>query len=412
MFITTTEEIKAYLPTSVWNKPEGLLSLLEDTEEAYLVPLLGRPLFNCLQTEYKRLFALGVVLPKEEEETYNNYNSGALNTYQKNNGSIDNTGGTDIALPGDTNTGEGGGDSSSNTLSDKDRFTLRILRICQSIDIYMTLANNSGILNVSINSGGGMNSVSADGFDHANKESINRFEKDAFLKAHRAIDRLLLALEEDANESYVVESTDSPIEDHPPYYTSLWKQSRYFYIQHETLFSTATEFNRYVNVDRSREVFITLQADIRYCQDTYLCPEIGTELIETLVASLTDPSLLPADKKDISVWKNTIMRLRTALALFTEARNEKLARKQSRTEADLSLARAKEYISAHQSSFGDYIKDSPLYTPPQDNYPDSGSGGTDETDITGRTSNDGFPVFDPYDRNNAILTFPFIGTKH
>lgn len=378
MFITTTEEIKAYLPTAVWNKPEGLLSLLDDTEEAYLVPLLGRPLFNYLQSEYKRLLAMGEILPKEDEDME----------------------GSNVSQPEGDNQEEGGGVPDPEPLTDKDRFTLRILRICQSIDIYMTLANNSGILNVSINSGGGMNSVSADGFEHANKESINRFEKDAFLKAHRAIDRLLLALEEDANE------------DRPPYYTSLWKQSRYFYIQHETLFTTATEFNRYVNVDRSREVFITLQADIRYCQDTYLCPEVGTELVETLVASLTDPSLLPAGKKDLRVWQSAIMRLRTALALFTEARSEKLARKQSRTEAELSLARAKEYISTHQSSFGDYIKDSPLYIPPKSEQPETGTDTNGGAGEDGANSEEGGHIFNPHDRNNAILTFPFIGVRH
>ena len=385
MFITTTEEIKAYLPTAVWNKPEGLLSLLDDTEEAYLVPLLGRPLFNYLQSEYKRLLAIGAILPKEDEDGSNAYS------------------------PDDGSQEEGGEVPAPDTLTDKDRSTLRILRICQSIDIYMTLANNSGILNVSINAGGGMNSVSADGFDHANKESINRFEKDAFLKAHRAIDRLLIALEEDANEA--TQATGTSTEDHPPSYASLWKQSRYFYIQHDTLFTTATEFNRYVNVDRSREVFITLQADIRYCQDTYLCPEIGTELVETLVASLTDPSLLPADKQDLRVWQTAIMRLRTALALFTEARSEKLARKLSRTEAELSLARAKEYISAHQSSFGDYIKDSPLYTLPKTEHPGSGTGTNGGAGAEDVNPEEDLPVFNPRDRNNAILTFPFIGVK-
>lgn len=375
MFITNIEEIKAYLPTTVWQKPEGLLSLLDDTEETYLVPLLGRPLFNYLQLEYKRLTTIGAVLPKEEEEDFGGF------------------GGTE----------ESGGAADSGALTSKEQETVRILRICQAIDIYMTLANNSGILNVSINAGGGMNSVATDGYDHADKDAVNRFEKDAYMKAHRAIDRLLVALEEDAGE----EDTG---QERAPYFSDLWKQSRYFYRQHDTLFTTAAEFNRYVNVDRSREVFITLQADIRYCQDTYLCPEVGTELVGTLVASLTDPSLLPAEKKDLRVWQNTIARLRTALALYTEARNEKLARKQSRNEADLSLARAKAYISGHQESFGEYILDSLLYTPPASSGGDVPEGGADDgLSQSGVSDRKGY---DPDDPNNAILTFPFIGVGH
>lgn len=384
MFITDIDEIKAYLPTTVWQNPDGLFSLLDDTEETYLVPLLGRPLFTYLQEEYKRLSAINAILPKDEE-----YSSANVPE-------------------------EGGGVADRDTLTRKDKDTIRILRICQAIDIYMTLANNSGILNVSINEGGGMNSVSTGGYDHADKDAISRFEKDAYMKAHRAIDRLLLALEEDARHLPAEASgspTIEPANEEPPYFSDLWKQSRYFYLQHDTLFTTAAEFNRYVNVDRSREVFVTLQADIRYCQDTYLCPEIGVELMETLVASLTDPSLLPVEKKDLRVWQNAIMRLRTALALYTEARNEKLARKQSRNEADLSLARAKEYISAHQDAFGEYIVDSPLYVPSPE-----GTGGASPDSPSGQpgcsTDDRQPPVFDPYDSNNAILTFPFVGVKH
>lgn len=384
MFITNIDEIKAYLPTTVWQKPEGLLSLLDDTEETYLVPLLGRPLFNYLQSEYKRLTIIGAVLPKEEEEDFG----------------------------GSGETEEGGGVADSDTLTDKEQETVRILRICQAIDIYMTLANNSGILNVSINSGGGMNSVTTDGYDHADKDAVNRFEKDAYMKAHRAIDRLLIALEEDACNPYASEDSgeDDTAQEHAPYFSDLWKRSRYFYRQHDTLFTTAAEFNRYVNVDRSRELFITLQADIRYCQDTYLCPEVGTELVETLVASLTDPSLLPAEKKDLRIWQNTIARLRTALALYTEARNEKLARKQSRNEADLSLARAKTYISEHQESFGKYILDSPLYVPSASSGNDVSEGGADDGSFQSGAS--GRKCYDPDDPNNAILTFPYIGVGH
>jgi hypothetical protein len=144
-------------------------------------------------------------------------------------------------------------------------------------------------------------------------------------------------------------------------FTELWQKSKYFFRNHDTLFRTAVEFDRYVSIDESREWFVKLLPDIRFCSDTYLCPQIGYELMEALLAYEvgTRPEGLTA--ADAKVWDVSIQKLKQALALYAENRNEKLRRKTSRGEADLSLERAKDYIRNHQSALGKAMENSPLY---------------------------------------------------
>lgn len=295
MLLTTQQEIEIFLPTSVQESAQTILTLAEDAEETYLLPVLGRPLFNHVDELYQ-----DVTLDDD--------------WYQPKNGK-------------DADPGE------------------RLIRICQEVVVYMTLANNAGLFSVSMNDAG-LNTPSSQGYEEADEKRIDRFVKDAFKKGHRAIDRLLLFLEEDATSD-------------EPKFSELWKKSKYFYRNHDTLFTTAVEFDRYVSIDESREWFVKLLPDVRFCQDTFLAPQVGYGLMEVLVASLTSPVQL--EEKDARIWKTSIQKLRQALALYTEARNEKLRRKTSRGEADLSLERAKDYIRNHQSAFGMAMEDSPLY---------------------------------------------------
>lgn len=297
MLLTTRQEIEIFLPTSVQESAQSILTLAEDAEETYLLPVLGRPLFNHVNELYQEVsLDEDWYLPKNGEQT-----------------------------PPEQ----------------------RLIRLCQEVVLYMTLANNAGLFSVSMNDAG-LNTPSTQGYEEADEKRIDRFVKDAFKKGHRAIDRLLLFLEEDAVYGDCV-------------FTELWQKSKYFFRNHDTLFTTAVEFDRYVSIDESREWFVKLLPDIRFCQDTYLCPQIGYELIEALLTyevSSRPEGLTAADAK---VWDVSIQKLKQALALYAENRNEKLRRKTSRAEADLSLERAKDYIRNHQSAFGKAMENSPLY---------------------------------------------------
>lgn len=327
MIITQLEEIRAYLPASVYDNPQGLLSLIEDAEENYLVPILGRSLYNSVEEIYnKQIDTIGSVLQQD--------------------------------VPSDKLTSE-----------------IRLIRLCQMPVIYFALANSTGILSVSLN-GGGFNQVSTEGYESADEKSISRFERDAFFKARRGIDRLLIFLEEDARKE-------------KPEFSELWKLSNYFYLQGDLLFTTAIELNRFLNIDESREKFISLLPDIRYCQETYLSPVVGEDFLETLVESCTNPSISTGDGINQKVWRKTIDYLRMALAIYVENRRPEKQRRYSENEAILSLKRASDYIVQNEDAYGDYIKMSPLYKPGK------------ATDVV----TEEVELFDYTDPDNAIFVF-------
>lgn len=302
MLLTERKEIDIFLPTSVMESAESILTLAADAEETYLLPVLGRPLFNQVNRLYREVtLDVDWTLPQNTEE----------------------------APP-----------------------EQKLIRLCQEVVVYMTLANNAGLFSVSMNDAG-LNMTSTQGYEEADEKRIDRFVKDAWKKGHRAIDRLLIFLEEDATGD-------------EPKFADLWKRSKYFYRNCDTLFTTAVEFDRFVSIDESREWFVKLLPDIRYCQDTYLCAQLGYDFMEALIASQTSP--VPEDRtpEDARVWRIAVEKLRQALALYAEDRNEKLRRKTSRGSADLSLERAKEYIRNHQSAFGEAMKSSPLYDASQE----------------------------------------------
>lgn len=307
MIVTSTDELSAYLPSSLYDRADSLLTLTEETEENVLVPILGRKLYETVCEKYQEL--------------------------------LDEHGGVTAAFI-----------QGNDVTSD-----VRLVRLCQSPVVYMTLARSTGILNVSLNEGGGMNQLTTTGFDRPDKDSINRFERDAFFKGRRGIDRLLLFLEEDA------QSTE-------PQYAELWRTSRYFYKQGDLLFTTAIEMNRFLDIEESREKFISMLPDIRYCQNVYIEPVIGDDLLQALVDWCTGrkESEAAADEQKAKVWNKAIDNLRMALALYIESRRPEKQRRYSENEASLSLHKAKDYIREHQDDFGEAIKTSPLYTPPEE----------------------------------------------
>lgn len=297
MLFTDRRELELFLPTSVQESAQSILTIAADAEETYLLPVLGRKLFDYVDELYKEVSLDDTwMLPQNRK-----------------------------SVPAEH----------------------KLIRICQEVVAYMTLANNAGLYSVSFNDAG-LNTTSSQGYEEADDKRIDRFVKDAFKKGHRAIDRLLVFLEEDACCS-------------EPKFLDYWKASKYFFKNRDTLFVTSMDFDHYVSIDESREWFVKLLPDIRYCQDTYLCPQVGYELMDALVQSLSNPSPEGLSDSDKKIWSTAIDKLRQALALYTENRNEKLRRKTSRNEADLSLERAKEYIYNRQSAFGEIMKSSPLY---------------------------------------------------
>lgn len=321
MLLTIIEEIEACLPTSKWDDADRLLGIIEEEEENMLVPILGRELFDHLVSEYETLMTeYGDITPSS------------------------------ASLPKDAVTD-----------------TIRMIRLCQKVQLYAALANNSGLLAVSFN-GAGLNTASADGYDEATKDAIARFERDAWKKAHRNIDALLGMLERDAKSK-------------EPAFAKMWKTSRYFYLKANLLITTAQQMQDYLNINESREKYIELVPDIKNAQDTYLVPELGKELADAFIRQHTDATVIPSYKPEEDeeltegdllakngeikgVWYEALDMLRTALAHYTAFVNDKMRKSNTEGYAEMARARALRYISEHQEAFMPYIESSPLYVAP------------------------------------------------
>lgn len=340
MLLTLESEITAYLPTSKWRDADRLLTVIEEEEENTLVPILGRGLFDYLNERYDELVAEhGGITP----------------------------------------------DVIDKSAADE---TVRLLRVCQKVVLYLALGNNSGLLGVSLNAGGGMNVASSEYYDSADKDSVARFERDTWKKAHRNIDTLLSILERDAQRE-------------EPLFAKLWEESTYYYKKRNLLFSTAMQMNDYLDIKGSREKFIELVPDIKYCQGVYLAPQVGDELLRAIVEgdmvvgddnSEEDAAMLNKKAQIRGDWTEAADRLRIALAGYVEHRNTKMRRADSLSEADMSLARAIQYISEHQDSFEPYVQSSPFYVNPE------------ESSIVSENHSGVCPghTFDPCDPDNMI----------
>lgn len=365
------------MPTARWSRPSQLFGYLEEEEKVALVPLLGIPLYQYLCGEYERLIEeYGDITPttiKQNGKARINpelpYASVTehLDAIQRGN-----PGCADDAAPWDWE---------SQKLSKEDLQTVRLLRICQQIEFYKMISHKAGLLTVSFNEGGGMNVVTADGYDPADDKHMERVVKDAYMSAGRATDSLLLFLEADAKGDRM--------------FTDLWKEADAFYLHRDLLFQTARVLNEYLDIHSERMQYVSLVRDIRFCQNTYVKPRIGAKLLKAVIdyangLKTTEKTASPSsgsnslssvssssassssgndESETVSPYLGELLSLlRTALAFYVEARRvvitkdkEKLIRRDSMTDAQQAMAMACQYVSDNLEALGDYAVDSPIY---------------------------------------------------
>lgn len=358
MLITTQNEIISLMPTARWDRPQQLFGYLEEEEAVALVPLLGNALYQHLLTEYDRLrqeytdITATTVRPtgKAKEDASLAHADVTERLEQITQGKYRET----YTTPED---GE-------QDVSADDMATIRLIRICQQIEFYKMLSHKAGLLTVSFNEGGGMNVVTADGYDPADEKRMERVVKDAYMSAGRAIDSLLLFLEDDAKGKQL--------------FTDMWQEADAFYLHKDLLFQTARVLNEYLDIKGERMAYVSLVRDIRFCQNTYLKPRIGGKLLKAVVeyANLGGKTAEHSDGEedgvtttwDDGVGDELLTLLRTALAFYVETRRvslepvrEKLARRDSMTDAQQAMAAACEYIEENLDALGPAAVGTPIY---------------------------------------------------
>lgn len=364
MFITTENEIISLMPTARWNRPEQLFGYLEEEERVALEPLLGTPLYQHLCSEYERLRKIYVDITSttlkpthkakadpgvpyaDVTERLNAIQSGAVPCGC-------------MPFPED---------EEEDDVPHEDERTVHLIRICQQVEFYRMLSHKAGLLTVSFNEGGGMNVVTADGYDGADEKAKDRVVKDAFMSAGRAIDSLLLFLEADAKGDRL--------------FTDLWQEADAFYLHKDLLFQTARVLNEYLDIRGERMAYVGLVRDIRFCQNTYLKPRIGAKLLKAVVAYANEGEAAVAQQHteqegegsatvclaDGDTIDELLSLLRTALAFYVESRRtelgpkgERLARRDSMTDAQQAMAMACEYIEEKLDALGEAAVDTPIY---------------------------------------------------
>lgn len=362
MFIRTENEITSLMPTARWNRPDQLYGYLEEEESVALEPLLGTQLYMFLCEECERLRDKYVdITPttikqtgkaKEDPGLAHVDVTERLNHIQR--GNFQRT----PCYPAD---------NAELDVPALDMQTVRLIRICQQIEFYRMLSHKAGLLTVSFNEGGGMNVVTADGYDGADEKAKDRVVKDAFMSAGRAVDSLLLFLEADAKGDKI--------------FTGLWELADAYYLHKDLLFQTARVLNEYLDIKGERMAYVQLVRDIRFCQNTYLKPRIGGKLLKAVVdyanngiAKSDSSTSSSSSGRDVpegfseEVADELLSMLRTALAYFVESRRtelgpkqEKMARRDSMTDAMQAMAMACAYIEENIDKLGEAVVDTPIY---------------------------------------------------
>lgn len=305
MLFSTTQEINHIIPSAKFQKIDHLTSRLNSEELSALLPITGMPLLEALRLDYDRL-----------SQT------------------------------------EGGGIWSNYDFGKEDKVRINILRTAQEILLFSYLANNQDILQSSFNIGGGFNRPSTGDYDSLDSKDNDRLEKNLWHNARRAKENILLYLEMDARNSQV--------------YTDLWKQSDYYSIHSDLLFTTPSELHPlYINLGDCPHLNFPKYVSILHdCQDGYLAGQLGYPLLQALIERKYQQAPVPDGSAVGEEWRVLDRHVRTALANFAEY--EYQGAKQSldhllhRAQSQLTLA--VKYVHDHYDDFLPYIPiGSPLY---------------------------------------------------
>lgn len=353
MIISHPNELRRFLPSHVLVNLDTVKGFLDNSEHDFLAERIGEPLLRRLSEKYAFITAHNEV-----------YASGAdINDW--------------------TN----------------ESVWAQLITLCQRCVVFDAFARAADIHAISLNDAG-INIAESQGYDAAGEKLVERYKQQMIRESHAATNRLLIQLEnwqksiapdttdnadsdvelqEDESVDTDVDEATSDDMDSEEFQEgddescehrcrcadkrmkdireiiSLWKQSAYYYYADGLLFNTATEFGLYVNIYDSREKFIQILPDIRYCQETHIESEIGTELLLDLIEKHKSGSL--GKEEDIAYHK-----LQRVLSLEVEARSKVVYRKEAKDESIGHTRLAMEYIRRNQTKF-DYeaMKSSPLF---------------------------------------------------
>ena len=312
MLLTTAGELRLYIPSHQIASLDAYQGFIDNSEHDFLMEKIGKPLYQALVERYEDLHDKESILP----------GGSPLTPWQQ------------------------------------------LIHLCQRPVAFDMLYRAADVSAVSVNESG-LNVTSTDGYESADHDIIDRYKKRLNQEAHRAIDRLLVTLEEWAEDLVSLkadgnfDADESELEE----IIGLWKQSRYFYLAEGLFINTARKLNEFIDIYESREKFIQLLPDLRYCQEFVLRPEMGDELTDNLMQKMQQGELSAVEQKAVRLAQY-------ALALKVEARSPLFKRDEAKDEAIGAMTRLVSYLKTNQSKLDEEaVKTSPFYEEPKPDTP-------------------------------------------
>lgn len=308
MILTTADELRLYIPTHVIENLAPLAGFIDNSEHDFLLEKIGQPLYDKVTELYN---------DTEDKEDL---------------------------LPGG---------AQSNTAA------AQLIHLCQRVVAFDMLYRAADLSAISVNESG-LNMVETGGYDAADDKALDRYKRRLYTEAHRAVDRLLITLEEWA-EDKGLSSTENIDQDAAQKieFVGLWHKSRYFYLVDGLFINTARKFNEFVDIYENREKFIQLLPDLRFVQEFVIRPEMGDALTDYLLDAMRGGTLTDTEKPIVRL-------VQYALALKAEARSSLFDRKAAVDESIGAMTRLMDYLKAHQNDLPeDVVSQSPFYAKPK-----------------------------------------------
>lgn len=330
MILSTPEELRIYLPTHVIDDIDNVRGAIDMSEHDFLRERIGAPLLKALQDYYSATFldadgqpdyaAIGVLIASVNRKPWD-----------------------------------------------------ELVALCQRCVVFDAFARIAQIQTVSVNNAG-INVVDTKGYDNAPDKTVAAYKAQLQRESHAAVNRLLIQLEDwqkevaanpmpiDLEEEPTEEepSEENPTEEEPTEeeptaeeepaikslveIISLWKQSAYYYQVDGLLFNTASEFNEFCDIYDSREKFIQIVPDIRYCQETHLAEELGDDFLLYLIEMRKAGTLS-------NIETTLVRKLQRTLSLMVVARNPMFKRPEAKDEASGHMKRTLRFIREHRDSW-------------------------------------------------------------
>ena len=305
LILTTPQELRQYHPAHVLSTLDGYIGFIRSSQTQFLTPFVGKPLFNAVLAKYGSFY------------------------------------------------------DKTELLADN-KFTpwQELIYLCQGPVAFDMAYRAADVSAVSLNDSG-LNIVETGGYEKADKEDKESYKKRMYKEAHAAIDRLLVTLEEWAEEVGATDPEDlSDEQQEKKEIVTLWRQSRYYYQAEGLFINTARKLNEFIDIYESREKFIQLLPDLRYCNEFVIRPELGDALTNDLIRKQQNGALS-------SVEAQAVHLAQYALALKVEDRSTLFKRPEAKDEAIGAMKRLIKFLSDNQSAFDeDIIKTAPFYKEP------------------------------------------------